>query len=317
MMKSTPSRSWAPLIALLNVPGLLAQPAATATATESATATSETPSCTASLITTLCDYADPFRAIASSEEGEKYCWGYCNENQPCDFVIFAAGNPYLGTGTCWVYPGESFDESKGETEGCSNQWLSVYAKPECEAPTTTASYSCSATASPSPVASVCGYPPPTEDCFYDCKASSGAPHCLSLCAESESCNYAVYNPLGETNSPYEPGNCWTYSEGKYNEDDAGSCGSDGPEQYVYKNDCPKPPKPSTSSRSASTATESDGDSPTSAANRSEAGDEDDNSPTADADRSEAGDDEDEEDAASAPAALSLSALMAAGLAMLL
>lgn len=294
-MRYTALQSGASLLALLSAPEVLAKPTATTTSTASATTTEEEPSCTASLITTLCDYADPFRAAAISSV--EHCWDYCNNNQPCDFVIFAAGNPYLGTGTCWVYPGETYDESKGTTEGCSNQYLSVYDKPSCPS-TPTSSGACEATASPSAVAEICGYPPPKE-CFYDCKASSGAPHCLSLCAEADSCNYAVYNPLGETNSPYEPGNCWIFADGEYNEEDAETCGSEGPEQYVYKNVCPKP-KPSKASSSA----------------QSSATDADDESATAQADRSEAGDNEDDEDAASVPAALSLTTFVALGLAML-
>lgn len=307
-MKTTPLRFWASLIALLRVPGLLAKPTATATATSTAssTTTSEEPSCTASLITTLCDYSDPFRAVASSGEG--HCWDYCNENQPCDFVIFAAGNPYTGTGTCWVYPGETFDESKGNTDGCGNPYLSVFDKPVCEGPSTTTSGACTATASPSAVASICGYPEP-EDCFNDCVASSGAANCLSLCAESDSCNYVVFNPRGETNSPYEPGTCWIYAEGKYNAGDADTCGSEGPEQYVYSNVCPKPSKASSSSHSAATeSTESDDASATGSTGS------DDASATGDADEINAGD---EEDAASAPVALSLTTLMAVGLAILL
>ena len=298
-MKTSPLSFWASCIALLRVPGLLAQPTATATATSTAssTTTSEEPSCTASLITTLCEYPDPFRAAAIGSTGD--CWDYCNDHQPCDFVIFNPGNPYLGSGTCWVYPGETFDESKGSTDGCDSPYLAVYDKPVCEGPSTTIAGACTATASPSAVASVCGYPEP-ENCFEDCRASTGATDCLSQCAESDSCNYVVFNPLGETNSPYEPGNCWIYADGKYDAGDADSCGSDGPEQYVYKNVCPKPPKASSSSSSSdASATESD-----------------DESATADADQSTA-DDEDDEDAASTPAALSLTTFMALGMALLL
>lgn len=291
-MKMTPVTFWASSIALLYMPGTLAEPTPTATSTASATTTSKEPSCTASLITTLCDYSEPFRAAASSGKG--HCWDYCNDHQPCDFVIFAAGNPYTGSGTCWVYPGESFDESKGNTDGCDNPYLSVYDKPVCEGSSTTTSGACTATASPSAVASVCGYPAP-ENCFNTCKASSGAVDCLSQCAQSDSCNYVVFNPLGETNSPYEPGNCWIYTDGKYDARDADTCGSEGPEQYVYMNVCPKPSKVLSSSYSF--ATELDNDSA-----------------TGDADKSMAKDDE---NAALAPAPLSLTALLAAGLAMLL
>jgi hypothetical protein len=303
-MKITPF--WASLIALLRVPGALAESTGTATITASTTTTttaSEEPSCTASLITTLCDYPEPFRAVASS--GREHCWGYCNENQPCDFVIFLAGNPNTGSGTCWVYPGESYDASKGSTEGCDNPFLSVYDKPVCEGPSTTTPGDCAATASPSAVASICDYPPP-EDCFNDCKASSGASNCLSLCAESDECSYAVFNPRGETNSPYESGTCWIYADGKYDSEEAGTCGSEGPEQYVYSNPCPKPPKPSTTTAAPSSST-SDAATPTSSADG-------DSEETGNADRSEAGDDD---SAASVTVALSLTTLLGLGLAMFL
>lgn len=299
-MKTTSPTFWASFVTLLQVPGLLAESTATTTPTASTTTTSEELSCTASLITTLCDYSEPFRAVASSGKG--YCWDYCNDNQPCDFVIFAAGNPYTGTGTCWVYPGESFDESKGTTDGCDHQYLSVYGKPECEEPSTTIPGACTATASPSAVASVCGYPAP-ENCFNDCIASSGAPDCLSRCAESDSCNYVVFNPHGETNSPYEPGNCWIYEDGEYDAGNTESCGSEGPEQYVYSNLCPKP-STTVSSSSRPTATESNDDSATESDDES-------------AGIADAVEDEDDENAASAPVALCFTIMMVVGLAMLL
>ena len=55
--------------------------------------------CEASLITTLCDYKDPLPGTSVASSGKKMCWEYCNENPPCSFVIFAAGNPYTGTGS--------------------------------------------------------------------------------------------------------------------------------------------------------------------------------------------------------------------------
>jgi len=296
-MKTTPLRLGVSLIALLHIPSVIAEPTVTATTTTTTT-TSEEPSCTASLITTLCDYPEPFIAAASS--GKAYCWDYCNENPPCDFVIFAAGNPYTGTGTCWVYPGETFDEAKGTTDGCSNPYLSVYGKPECkdDAPSATVpGGGCAATASPSAVASVCGYPPP-DDCFDSCKASSGAVNCLSLCAESEACSYAVFNPLG-TNSPYAPGNCWIFADGEYDAGKAGTCGSESPKQYVYNNVCPKPSTVSSSSPSATSG--SDGGSATKSDNASATGQ---------GDKVEA---KNNNSAASAPVALSLSSLLAVGL----
>ncbi|KAI6778533.1 uncharacterized protein J7T54_005057 [Emericellopsis cladophorae] len=305
-MKTTPLSFWASSIALLHVPGLhvLAEPTITSdpTAATTTATTSEEPSCTASLVTKLCDYPSPFRAVASS--GRSHCWEWCNENQPCDFIIFLPHNPHLGDGTCWWYPGESFDESKGTTEGCGNPYLEVYDKPVCEGPSTTTSGACAATASPSAIASVCDYPTPDDDCWSTCTASSGAVDCLSQCAESDDCSYVVYNPRGETNSPYEPGTCWMYPDGEYNPEDAGTCGSEGPEQYVYENVCPKPSKASTSLSSSTppSATGSDGDSATAEADGAEA------------DRAEAGD---IEDTASAPVALSLTGLLTVGLAMLL
>lgn len=296
-MKTSPLTFWKLSIALFAAPGVFADPTPTATSDASTTTTSEAPTCTAFLITTLCEYPEPFRAVASSGRG--YCLDYCNDNQPCDFVIFAAGNPYTGTGTCWVYPGETFDEAKGQTDGCANPYLSVYDKPVCQGPSTTTSGACAATASPSAVASICGYPAP-EDCFNDCRASSGATDCLSQCANSDSCNYVVFNPSGETNSPYESGNCWIYAEGEYNAKKGGDCGSEGPKQYVYDNKCPKPSKTSTSSISSTTASD-DG----SATGNAEGGI---------ADGSTA---EDDEDGAATPTAFSIAGLLAVGLAMLM
>jgi hypothetical protein len=220
---------------------------------------------------------------------------YCNQHQPCDFVIFAAGNPYTGTGTCWLYPGESFDESQGSTSGCDNPYLSVYDDLECEGVSTptTSSGACAATASPSAIASVCGYAPPDDDCFSDCFASSGAASCLSLCAEADACSYAVFNPNNPSNSPYADGNCWVYADGTFDEGAVTDCSGD-PEQYVYTNVCPKP---STTSSTASSATESPAGSDGSDAASGDDGD-------------------DEEDAASASAVLSLTSLMVVGLAML-
>lgn len=63
------------------------------------TPTPEVSSCTANLITTLCDYKEPGSAFAVASSGKAMCWEYCNEHQPCNFVIFVAGNPYTGTGT--------------------------------------------------------------------------------------------------------------------------------------------------------------------------------------------------------------------------
>lgn len=209
------------------------------------TPTPEVSNCTANLITKLCDYKKPGSAFAVASSGKAHCWEYCNSHQPCNFVIFAAGNPYTGSGSCWVYPDEQFDKSAGQ-EGCD--YLSVYDKPRCAEPTPT-SGACKATASPSAVASICDYPTPDDDCWSTCTASGGATDCLSQCAQSDSCSYVVFNPRNEALSPFSSGTCWMFPNGTYDASKAGTC--DGkPEQYVYQNPCPKPASPSTSSGSA-------------------------------------------------------------------
>lgn len=209
------------------------------------TPTPEVSNCTASLITTLCDYKEPGSAFAVASSGKAHCWEYCNSHQPCNFVIFAAGNPYTGTGTCWLYPDEQFDKSAGK-EGCD--YLSVYDKPTCAEPTPT-SGACTATASPSAIASICDYPTPDDNCWSSCTASGGATDCLSQCAESASCSYVVFNPRNEDLSPFSSGTCWMYPNGTYDATKAGSC-SGKPEQFVYENPCPKPAPSSTPSGSA-------------------------------------------------------------------
>jgi hypothetical protein len=244
---------WAP-IALLSAPVVLAQGLRQATGGVTPTAavpwyptpTPEASNCTASLVTTLCDYKKPGPEFAVASSGKAHCWEYCNAHGPCNFVIFAAGNPYTGTGTCWLYPGESFDKSAG-TSGCD--YLSVYNKPECAAATPT-SGACTATASPSAIASVCGYPTPDDSCFYSCAASDGASNCLSQCAESESCSYAIFNPHNPSNSPYASGTCWKYPNGTYDASKATKC-SGAPEQFVYENPCPKKASSASTSASAS------------------------------------------------------------------
>lgn len=234
-------------IALLCAPAVLAQ--ATETTAASTTTTSATPSCTASLITSLCEYPLPGPEFAVASESRASCWEYCNAHQPCDFAIFVAGNPNTGTGTCWLYPGKTFDASAGSTD-CRNPSLSVYSKPVCAGASPT-SGACTATASPSAVASVCGYPPP-GDCFYTCSASEGASNCLSQCAKAESCSYAVFNPRNPSNSPYASGTCWIYTNGTYDAGSTTTC-SGNPEQFVYNNVCPKlSPSPSFASLSPST-----------------------------------------------------------------
>jgi hypothetical protein len=116
--------------------------------------TSTASGCPASLITSLCDYPDPETAVALGSKTN--CWKYCNPHEPCDFVIFAAGNFYTGMGTCWLYPEKTFDASPGSTD-CGNPYLSVYSKSVYAGGSSTTGASAS-TATPSPVASVCGYP---------------------------------------------------------------------------------------------------------------------------------------------------------------
>ncbi|OBT68126.1 hypothetical protein VE03_01445 [Pseudogymnoascus sp. 23342-1-I1] len=248
-MKNT-APFWAS-IALWALPVLAETTPTSPTATTSTAAAS---SCTASLVAELCDYKEPGPAFAVASSGYTHCWEYCNDHGPCDFVIFAAtGNPYLGTGTCWVYPGETYDPSQGSSEGCNRQYLSVYSKPVCaEGPTPTGG-ACAATGSPSAVAKVCGYAPP-ETCFNTCIASSGAVNCLSACAQAESCAYAVFNPdpRYEANSPYIPGSCWVYTNGTFDAGATTTCAGD-PEQYVYNNPCPKPKPSSISLKSSATA----------------------------------------------------------------
>jgi len=164
-----------------------------------------------------------------------------------------------------LYPGEDFDESQGNSD-CGNPVLAVYDQPECDgdgdgdSPTATTS-GCKATATPSAVAEVCGYPPPDEDCFNDCYASESATACLAQCAEADSCSYVVFNPNNPSNSPYASGNCWIYADGKYDDELATSCSGD-PEQFVYKNLCPKPKPSSTTTSPAGAGTAAVADSTT-------------------------------------------------------
>ncbi|OAQ64369.1 PAN domain-containing protein [Pochonia chlamydosporia 170] len=234
-MKTTSFWAVLPLLA----PAALAKPAPTPTTTPS--------SCTASLVTTICDYPTPGPEFAIASDGKSSCWEYCNKHQPCNFVIFVAGNPYTGTGTCWLYPGQKFDPSKASSS-CGHPSLSVFDKPVCSG----SPDGCAATASPSAVAEVCGYPAP-GDCFDNCYASSGASQCLSLCAKADVCEYAVFNPHNPTNSPYGSGTCWVYGEGKYEPGKAGTCAG-AVEQYVYNNVCPKPRVSSTSAAVKATGT---------------------------------------------------------------
>jgi hypothetical protein len=239
-------------IALLRAPAVLAQ--STRTSATSTTNTAAAPSCTASLIASLCSYPEPGPEFAVAIESRASCWDYCNAHPPCSFVIFSAGNPNTGTGTCWLYPGQTFDASKGSSN-CGSPSLSVYSQPVCAGGSATTSGACAATATPSAVASVCGYPPP-GDCFYDCTASEGAPDCLSQCAKADSCSYVVFNPHNPSNSPYASGTCWIYPNGTYSAGSVTTC-SGAPQQFVYDNLCPKP-SPSSSSLSPSVTARSNG-----------------------------------------------------------
>lgn len=251
-------------IALL-APAVLTESIATST---TSTSTAAAPSCTSSLITTLCSYPEPDPGTAVASDSRASCWDYCNANPPCNFVIFSAGNPTTGTGTCWLYPGETFDASEGSSN-CTNPSLSVYSQPVCAGGSaTTTAGGCAATATPSAVASVCGYPAP-GDCFDDCIASTGASNCLSECANADSCSYVVFNPENGSNSPYASGNCWIYPNGTFNAGSATACSGD-PEQFVYNNLCPKP-STSSSSLSLSATERSNGTGTTSATTGSTTG----------------------------------------------
>lgn len=296
---------------ILLVPGALGVLADPATMPASiTTSTAAAPSCTASLITNLCSYPTPGPSFAVAIDSRASCWDYCNAHPPCDFVIFAAGNPYTGTGTCWLYPGETFDESKGGSD-CPHPYLSVYDKPVCDggSPTTTAG-GCTATATPSAIASVCGYPPP-GDCFYDCTASSGAPNCLSQCAEAESCSYVVFNPHNGNNSPYASGSCWMYPNGTFDAGATTTC-SGAPEQFVYENLCPKPtPSPSSDSSSASDSSSNTGTAETATGSPVPAAMGSDGTPTA-----RKSTDSTTNDTNSAPAGLTLTTSLVVGMAIL-
>jgi hypothetical protein len=234
-------------------PAVLAE--STATSATSTTSTAAAPSCTASLITSLCSYPEPGPDFAVAIDSRASCWDYCNAHPPCNFVIFSADNPNTGTGTCWLYPGETFDASKGSSN-CANPSLSVDSQPVCAGGSaTTTAGACATTATPSAVASVCGYPAP-GDCFSGCTASAGALDCLSQCAKADSCSYVVFNPDNPSNSPYASGNCWIYPNSTFNAGSATAC-SGAPEQFVYDNLCPKP-SPSSSSLSSSATARSSG-----------------------------------------------------------
>ncbi|PCH02531.1 Hypothetical protein PENO1_035140 [Penicillium occitanis (nom. inval.)] len=204
----------------------------------STTSTATAPSCTSSLIASLCSYPEPGPEFAVAIDSRASCWDYCTAHPPCNFVIFSAGNPITGTGTCWLYPGENYEATEGSSN-CANPSLSVYSQPMCAGGSATAAAgACAATATPSAIASVCGYPAPS-DCFDDCIASAGASDCLSQCAKAESCSYVVFNPENPGNSPYTSGSCWIYPNGTFSAGSVTDCSGD-PKQFVYNNSCPKP-----------------------------------------------------------------------------
>ncbi|OAA54688.1 hypothetical protein ISF_08289 [Cordyceps fumosorosea ARSEF 2679] len=237
----------------------------------SPTTAASAPSCTATLLTKLCDYPSPGPEFAVASSGREFCWGYCQRSAlPCSFIVFAAGNPYTGSGTCWVYPGQAFDASKGASgSSCANPYLSVYDKPTCAggggggggtSPADRVPAGCSAAvASPSPLAALCDYPTPPNDCRDSCAASAGAPDCLAQCAmRADGCAYAVFRAGSSSKSPYASGTCWMYPEGSYDGAAGKACG-DGvaPQLYVYNNTCPRPsptaPKTSASATASSAA----------------------------------------------------------------
>lgn len=229
--------------AMMAIGGSLAKPAPAPAPAPSST---QRKHCSASLIAELCDYPEPIKGTAVVSSGPEFCWQYCHDNQPCSFVIFEEGNPYTGSGNCLVYHDQEYDPSKATPDGCQHKGLSVYGKPSCEGDkaAATAEGACAATASPSAIAEVCGYPTPPGDCATDgCIAAGGASDCLSFCAKAESCSYAIFNPGNEMHSEFYTGSCWIFPKGDYDSKKAKKC--KGPvEQYVYKNTCPKPkPKP--------------------------------------------------------------------------
>lgn len=247
--------------------GLLNAPAVFAAAAPTTTSNPQT--CSAPLITRLCEYKEPDVEFAVAEDTPG-CWEYCHNNPPCDFAIFKVGNPYTGQGTCWLYPGEQFDPSQGKADGCGDKLVYVYGKPQCSGgsgsgntsgggkPTPTSEYTCAATESPSAIASICGYPEPGGNCFDGCVASSGASDCLSICAKSESCDVVIFNPHNPDDSPYSDGSCWKLP--KYDPKLSKTC-KGKPEQFVYENKCPKPPHPPSATKtSGSKATNAPGSS---------------------------------------------------------
>ncbi len=234
-------------IALLRVLAVLAQ--TTSTFAASGTTSSAAPSCTAPSSPVSAAIRHQVPNSPSPAMVEPSAGTIAMPIPPATLSSSPLATPYTGTGTCWLYPGESFDASAGSSD-CANPSLSVYSQPVCSgngAPTT--SGACAATATPSAVASVCGYPTP-GDCFSTCSASGSASDCLSQCVKADSCSYVVFNPHNPSNSPYASGSCWMYPNGTYDAGAATAC-SGQPEQFVYENLCPKP-SPSSSSASSVT-----------------------------------------------------------------
>ncbi len=235
-----------------------AVPAQASSETPATTTTSgPAPTCTATLISTLCDYPPPGPEFALASEGKESCWRTCQAHSPCNFVIFAAGNPHTGTGSCWLYPGQTFAASKGQDGStCAHPPLYVYDKPTCTGggpgPGDGVPSQCSAAvATPSALAEVCEYPTPPNNCFDGCTASDGASDCLAQCAKADACSFVVFNPGNPSKSPYSTGSCWMYPDGAYNAKAGKTC-SGATEQYVYNNTCPRPSP--TTSKAASSAT---------------------------------------------------------------
>ncbi|KAJ5933854.1 hypothetical protein N7454_006183 [Penicillium verhagenii] len=244
-MKSTPF--W--VSSALLIPQALALAASATTSTTTSTTAAAT--CTASLITTLCSYTEPADGTAVASDGSAFCWDYCNANPPCSFVIFRLGDPYTGDGTCWLYPGETFDASEGTTD-CDDPIFPFALPLPPPLPQPPLLIPAPPLRPPSAVASVCGYPAPA-DCDSNCYASSGASNCMSICAKADACSYTVFNTNNEDYSPYGDGTCWVYPSGTYDASNATTC-TDNVYQYVYDNECPKPSTSSSSSSSSATGT---------------------------------------------------------------
>lgn len=215
------------------------------------------PTCTANLVTKVCGYENT--VLAAAEGSREGCYELCDSEKygPCKFAIFSPGNPYLGDGTCWLYPDESFDPAKEQDKGCGNPYLEVYDKITCQNnPKQTPTALCPAAASPTPVAKVCGYKAP-EDCDTTCIVSTGQTDCLNRCATADECAYVVFYTNNDAKSPWMSGNCWIYKDGKFDPKAVTAC-KDKPDQYVFDPACPKVTKTATASAAKETGSAASG-----------------------------------------------------------